>query len=117
MATPAAGSLADIGHTTADDFNTALTRLERRDWWLWGLAVLTLMLLFVAIAVLAIEIEPRVDLLSQEQLEIAVRCLFGLLVVFSAFVVYQQLLIKRLRQHLASEISKLVLTKSGERGE
>lgn len=111
MGTPVAASLQGDQGSLIEDFRATLTRLERRDWWLWVIAVFMLMLLFAALAVLAVEIEQRVDLTAQQQLDIAVRGLFGLLLLFSAFVVYQQVLIKRLRQRLAVQVADMVLAK------
>ncbi len=113
MATPVVEPLEGVSAAVVEEFRTTLKRLEHRDWWLWGIAVLTLLLLSVAIGALAIEIEQRVDLTSQQQLEIAVRGLFGLVLLFSAFVVYQQVLIKRLRHKLATQVVNVVGLKAG----
>ncbi len=112
MATPVSEPHEVVSAAVVEEFRTTLKRLEHRDWWLWGMAVFTLLLLSVAIGALAIEIEQRLDLTNQQQLEIAVRGMFGLVLLFSAFAVYQQLLIKRLRHKLAEQVVNVVRVKA-----
>ncbi len=91
-----------------DDIRFRLRRLERQDWWLWGAAVLVMLLLTFAVISLSF---PGV--LHGEnpfywlQLDLAVRGLFGMVLVFNFFVVYQQILIKRLRRQLATQLEEM----------
>jgi diguanylate cyclase (GGDEF)-like protein len=91
-----------------EDLRARLTRLENQDWWLWGAAVLVMLLLTFAIFSFSFP-----NILHQQspfpwfQLDIAIRGLFGLILVFSLFVVYQQLLIKRLRRQLAVQLVEM----------
>jgi diguanylate cyclase (GGDEF)-like protein len=91
-----------------EDLRSQLRRLERQDWWLWGAAVLVMLLLTFAVFSLSF---PGV--LHDEnpfywlQLDLAVRGLFGMVLLFSVFVVYQQVLIKRLRLQLAAQLAEM----------
>jgi diguanylate cyclase (GGDEF)-like protein len=83
-------------------------KLDRREWWLWSTTVLVLILLTVAIASFEFP-----SLLNQEQgtysfyLNLAVRALVGLVLVFSVYLVYQQTMINRMRKQLAEQIESL----------
>jgi hypothetical protein len=81
-----------------------LERLERREWWRWATALL--IMLFLMLGVFALSL-PRKELLGEYQLERAVPGLFAVIVVFSVFVVYQQLQISRMRRQLSSQIGML----------
>lgn len=81
-----------------------MRKLDRRDWWLWSTAITILLLLTAAVAV---STWPSDDLLLQRQREVGVRSLLGLVLLFSVFAVYQQVLIKRLRWALAERIARI----------
>ncbi len=81
-----------------------LRQLDRRDWWLWSTAITILLLLTAAVAV---STWPSDDLLLQHQRELGVRSLLGLVLLFSVFAVYQQVLIKRLRWTLAEHLARI----------
>jgi diguanylate cyclase (GGDEF)-like protein len=91
-----------------NDIQLRLRRLERQDWWLWGAAVLVMLLLTFAVFSLSF---PGV--LREEnpfywfQLDIAVRGLFGLVLLFSVSLIYQQVLINRLRRQLAKQLAEM----------
>jgi diguanylate cyclase (GGDEF)-like protein len=91
-----------------EELRSRLRRLERQDWWLWGAAVLVMLLLTFAVFSLSF---PGV--LHDEnpfywlQLDTAVRALFGMVLLFSLFVIYQQVLIKRLRRQLAAQLAEM----------
>jgi diguanylate cyclase (GGDEF)-like protein len=89
----------EIGHR--------LHKVERRDWWLWGTAVLVMMLLASAVCLLSFLSPWRErDTLFQVQLDAAARGLVGLILLFSLFAIHQQLIIKRLRRELAEQMAK-----------
>jgi diguanylate cyclase (GGDEF)-like protein len=89
----------EIGHT--------LHKAERRDWWLWGTAVLIMLLLTSAICLLAISSPWRErDRLFQAQLDAAARGLVAVIFLFSLFAVHQQIIIKRLRRELAEQMAR-----------
>jgi diguanylate cyclase (GGDEF)-like protein len=86
----------------------SLARLERRDWWLWSAAVVVMLLLTVAVVTMslpALMSDPYS--FFQFHLEQAVRGLVGLVLLFNLYTIYQQVLIKRLRGQLASQIEML----------
>ena len=83
-----------------------LRRLEWRDWSLWSAAFIILLLLLAALASFAVPgAELGLDMFGIERLQISVRALLGLILLFTSFTVYQQVQIHRLRsrtlQHLA----------------
>jgi diguanylate cyclase (GGDEF)-like protein len=89
----------EIGHS--------LHRVERRDWWLWGTAILIMLLLTSAICLLSFFSPSRArDTLFQVQLDSAASGLVALILLFSMFAVYQQIIIKRLRRELAGQMAK-----------
>ena len=86
----------------------SLARLERQDWWLWSAAVVVMLLLTVAVVSMslpALMSDPYS--FFQFHLEQAVRGLVGLVLLFNVYTIYQQVLIKRLRSQLASQIEML----------
>jgi diguanylate cyclase (GGDEF)-like protein len=83
----------------------SLRILDRKDWWHWWNTVLVIMLLMGAIVSLSL---PKIlgdnDLSSRLQLEVAVRGLLGLVLIFNIYMLYQQHLLRQLRNHLSSQI-------------
>jgi len=91
------------------DLQLKLRRLERRDWWLWWTAVLVMLLLTLAVLSLALPALWREqNLLFQINLDLAVRGLTGLVLLFNTYVIYQQFVIKRLRVQLGEQIDYMV---------
>ncbi len=85
-----------------------LQNLERRDWWLWSLAVVVMLLLTFAVFAMTFPGLLKVDdpffLSSQDR---AVRGLIGLVVIFNAYTIYQQITIKRLRRDFSKKIEEM----------
>lgn len=93
------------GRPRMQDLQLKLQRLERRDWWLWWTAVLVMLLLTLTVLSLSLPALWRdQDLLFQINLDLAVRGLTGLVLLFNTYVIYQQFVIKRLRQQLSEQI-------------
>ena len=91
------GSPVEIRHS--------LRILDRKDWWHWWNTVLVIMLLMGAIVSLSLpEILGDNNFSSQLQLEVAVRGLLGLVLIFNIYMLYQQHLLRQLRNHLSSQI-------------
>ncbi|HWZ44592.1 MAG TPA: PilZ domain-containing protein [Candidatus Saccharimonadales bacterium] len=86
-----------------------LEQLERREWWRWASALLIMLLLTAGVFALALP-GVRRDAFTQAQLEVAVKGLFGLVLLFDVFAIYQQVLISRLRRLMASQIATLAAT-------
>ena len=93
-----------ISHSTVE-IQHSLRVLDRKDWWHWWNTVLVIMLLMGAIAALSL---PKIlgdkDFYSQLQLDVAVRGLLGLVLIFNVYMLYQQHLLRQLRNHLSSQI-------------
>lgn len=88
------------------EIQAGLERLERREWWRWAVASLIMLLLTFAVFSLSLP-GLRKDAFTQEQLDLAVRGLFGLVLIFDFFAVYQQIFITRLRRQMAGQIGML----------
>jgi diguanylate cyclase (GGDEF)-like protein len=83
-----------------------LKQLDRRDWSLWWTAAVILILLCLAVFSLSFPALWRPEeTLFQENLTIAVRGLFGLVLLFTLFALHQQYLIKQLRSTLQAQIA------------
>lgn len=87
---------------SVQEMQASLVRLERREWWRWAVALLIMLLL--TIGALSLSLPDIRKNASQEQLDLAVRGLFALVLVFDVFAIYQQVLISRLRRQLSAQI-------------
>ena len=91
-------------------FRLSLRKIQRRQWWLWSSAVAVTLLLTLCIASFAFP-----GLVSQPgssisvDLNIAVRGLIGLVLIFNVYVIYQQLQIHRIQFHLGKQLSAMDL--------
>lgn len=107
-------------HTSPDDalarpeeLQTHLRHLDRRQWWLWSTTIAVILLLTLAVASFVFP-----AMLTAEQgsysffLNQSVRALVGLVLLFSVYVVYQQVLIHRVRNQLADQIQSLAKVES-----
>ena len=94
-----------IPHLEPEKIREHLHHLDRRQWWLWSTAVAVILLLTLAVASFAFP-----AMLSHEEssysfyLNQAVRALVGLVLVFSVYLVYQQVQIMRMRNQVADQI-------------
>ncbi|MBS1852071.1 MAG: PAS domain S-box protein [Acidobacteria bacterium] len=78
-----------------------IRKIERREWWLWTIAILiTLLLTMGIVSFIAPMLRLRVEDADLGQLGTAVRALVGLVLVFDIYTVYQQLQIYRMRRRL-----------------
>src|ERR1700751_813905 len=95
------------------EIQTHLKHLDRRQWWLWSSTVAVILLWTLAVASFAFP-----AMLSREQgtysffLNQSVRALVGMVLIFSVYVVYQQVLIHRMRNQLAEQIQSLAKVES-----
>jgi diguanylate cyclase (GGDEF)-like protein len=98
---------------TSPDANLAelqakLQRLERRDWWLWSMAVIVMLLLTFAVFSMSFPGLVKVDdPFFQASLNRAVRGLIGLVLIFNAYTIYQQITVKRLRRDFSRKIEEM----------
>jgi diguanylate cyclase (GGDEF)-like protein len=100
------GPSPPISAPPVHDLQHKLKQLDRRDWSLWSTAAIILILLWVAVFSLSFPALWRPDeTVFQERLSSAVRGLFGLVLLFTLFALYQQYLIKQLRNKLQAQIA------------
>jgi cell division protein FtsL len=91
----------------------SLSRLERRERWLWSTTVAVILLLTLGVASFAFP-----AMLSREQttysfyLNQAVRALVGLVLLFSVYLVYQRNLISKLRNELTDQMNSIAKVES-----
>lgn len=85
-----------------------LRKLERRDWWLWMMAVVVMLLLTLAILSMnfpdAFRNEDPFFRLNRDQ---AVRGLVGLILLFNTYTIYQQVIVKRLRKDFSAQLDAM----------
>jgi PilZ domain len=79
-----------------------LDRLERQEWWRWGLAFLVMLALTAGM--FALSLPGSSSGIDPFQLNIGLKGLLGLVLLFDAFVIHQQFLIKKLRRELAAQL-------------
>jgi len=88
-----------------------MRKIERREWALWGLAVLVTLLLTAGIVLFIFPVlhQERAGF-SSEGMSMAVRGLVGLVLLFDLYTIYQQLQISRIRTQLAKreELFRLI---------
>lgn len=90
------------------ELQAELEKLERRDWWLWSLAVVVMLLLtFTVFSMSFPNLIKMDDPLFQSGLDRAVRGLAGLILIFNAYTIYQQVMIKRLRRQFSEKLSEM----------
>jgi len=91
-----------------DAFRENLRRLDRRQWWLWSSTVMVLILLTIAIAsfafpaMLSIEQQTYSFYLNQ-----SVRALVGIVLLFAVYLVYQQMMIIKIRNQISDQMHSL----------
>ena len=75
-------------------------RIERREWWLWAVAILITLLLTIGLASFLLDGDLHQDSYSLNGLPLVVRGLMGLILLFDLYTIYQHLLIHRIRREL-----------------
>lgn len=98
--------IANNPEASMREIQAGLERLEQREWWRWAVALAIVLLLTFAVFSLSLS-GLRKDTFTEVQLDLAVRGLFGLVLIFDFFAIYQQILITRLRRQLAGQIGML----------
>ncbi|MGA8145629.1 MAG: GGDEF domain-containing protein [Candidatus Acidiferrales bacterium] len=113
--------MTDIGLTPSpeaasarpEEIQTHLRHLDRRQWWLWSSTVAVILLLTLTVASFAFP-----AMLNRDQgaysfyLNQSIRALVGMVLLFSVYVVYQQVVIYRMRSQLAEQIQSLAKVES-----
>ena len=83
-------------------------QIDTREWWLWSSAISVMLLLALGIASFAVPaLLSGFDNFHAFFLDHAVRGLFGLVLVFDIYVVYEQTQINRIRRGFASDLYKM----------
>jgi len=84
---------------------TDLKKVERRDWWLWIMAIIVMLLLTAAVLSTTFPgLVAMDDPVFQNSLDQAVRGLVGLVLLFNLYSIYQQVTLKRTRRQLSDQL-------------
>jgi len=108
MTEPNSSTCEQAAPAKPDVFRERLRKLDRRQWWLWSITVLVIVLLTVAVASFSFP-----ALLSHDQetysfyLNQSVRALVGIVLIFSVYLVYQQWQILHMRRQISEQIESL----------
>ncbi len=85
-----------------------LAKLERREWWLWAMAMIVMLLLTAAVGSLSFpELFRFDDPFFQFSLNQAVRGLAGLVLLFNTYTFYQHVTMKKLRRQLSQQLAAM----------
>jgi len=94
--------------TQLEKVQADLAKLERRDWWLWAMAMIVMLLLTAAVGSLSFpELFKFDDPFFQFSLNQSVRGLVGLVLLFNTYTIYQQVTTKRLRRQLSQQLTAM----------
>ena len=78
--------------------------MERQDWWVWGYTIVLIVLLTAAVIAMNLRaVQQSMQTLFNVEIGDAIFGLAAIVLLFSTYTVYQQVLIKRLRQQLAEK--------------
>jgi diguanylate cyclase len=92
----------------AEEIKTNMRRIARRQWWLWSSAVLVTLLLTMGIASFAFPgLLTQAENTVSNDLDIAMRGLVGLVLIFNIYTIYQQLQIHRIQANLSKQVDAL----------
>ncbi len=90
------------------ELQAELLKLEHRDWWLWSMAVVVMLLLTFAVFAMSFPGLIKVDdPFFEASMNRAVRGLIGLVLIFNAYTIYQQITVKRLRRDFSRKIEEM----------
>lgn len=113
MTETSAASIGEAAVVRPEEIRKHLQHLDRKQWWLWSTTVAVLLLLTLAVASFAFPAMLSKDSSSYSfYLNQSVRALVGIVLLFSVYLVYQQVLIYRLRNQLADQIESLAKVES-----
>jgi diguanylate cyclase (GGDEF)-like protein len=98
-------SVVEFGAKPVKEIQLTMSRMDRRQWWLWSYAIMVTLLLLTAVASFAFPaLLSEVDSDYSFLLNQAVRGLVGLVLIFNVYVIYQQLQISRIRRQLTDQV-------------
>jgi diguanylate cyclase (GGDEF)-like protein len=108
MSAPQSPVTDTVPESRLHEIHAGLKKLEGRDWWLWSLAVVVMLMLTFAVISLTYPSLAKVeDPFVQYMLDRAVRGLVLLVLIFNTYRIYQQVLIKRLRRQLSEQLGAM----------
>src|ERR1700734_307220 len=97
-----------VPHCEPELIREHLHLLDKKQWWLWSTTVAVILLLTLAVASFAFPaMLTREEATYSFYLNQAVRALVGLVLVFSVYLVYQQVQLSRLRLEVADQMQSL----------
>jgi diguanylate cyclase (GGDEF)-like protein len=92
----------------AEHIRTNMRRIAQRQWWLWSSAVMVTLLLTLGIASFEFPgLLSKTEAFYSFQLDLAMRGLVGLVLLFNVYTVYQQLQIHRIQSNLSQQVEAL----------
>src|ERR1700736_6765027 len=92
----------------AEQIRTNIRRIARRQWWLWSTGMMVTLLLTLGVASFAFPgLLSETESLYSFNLNLAIRGLVGLVLLFNVYTVYQQLLIYRIQSKLSDQVETL----------
>jgi diguanylate cyclase (GGDEF)-like protein len=92
----------------AEQIRTNMRRIAKRQWWLWSSAVMVTLLLTLGIASFEFPgLLSETEAFYSFQLDLAMRGLVGLVLLFNVYTVYQQLQIHRIQSNLSDQVEAL----------
>jgi diguanylate cyclase (GGDEF)-like protein len=92
----------------AEHIKANMRQIARRQWWLWSSAVLVTLLLTLGIASFAFPgLLTQAENTISSDLDIAMRGLVGLVLIFNIYTIYQQLQIHRIQADLSKQVDAL----------
>jgi diguanylate cyclase (GGDEF)-like protein len=92
----------------AQQIRTNIHRIARRQWWLWSSGMLVTLLLTLGVASFAFPgLLSETEAFYSFNLNLAIRGLVGLVLLFNVYTVYQQLLIYRIQSRLSDQVEAL----------
>lgn len=95
--------------TRLRELQREIRRLERRDWWLWALSIVVMLLLVAAVLSLTFpNLLAERDIEFRINLDLAVKGLVGMVLLFNVYSFYQQTMLKRLRRQMGEQIESVV---------
>jgi diguanylate cyclase (GGDEF)-like protein len=92
----------------AEQIRTNIHQIARRQWWLWSSGMMVTLLLTLGVASFAFPgLLSETEAFYSVNLNLAVRGLVGLVLLFNVYTVYQQLLIYRIQGKLSNQVEAL----------
>jgi cellobiose-specific phosphotransferase system component IIC len=99
MTTAAVQSKLNDVELDVNQIQSRLNQLERQEWWRWSIAFVIMLALTFGLFALSMPITEARNWAEQTELNIGLRGLLALVLLFDVFVVYQQMLIMRTLSH------------------